>query len=253
MSSKLAFFGATGGSAGSCLAAALKAGYTCVALARTPSKLENAMIEKGLSNSTLKLNLTIIPGDIRDLEAVKQTIIGADIIVSGIGAYPDFQMSIRMPLILRDRTICADASASVLKACQETFEGGKKPLFLVISTAGVQAKGEPRAIPFIYLSFYYWLLADPHADKEVMEENIREHMMLSENERGIGGCVVVKPSILTNGQGRGVEAVRAGTADHPPIGYTIDREMVGQWMFQRLIQEEGAKREWKNTSVTVTY
>ncbi|KAK5696286.1 hypothetical protein LTR17_024337 [Elasticomyces elasticus] len=253
MLSNLAFFGATGGSAGSCLAAALKAGHTCKALARTPSKLENAMTEKGVSGLTLTSNLLIVLGDVRDLDAVKQTIAGAEFILSGVGAYPKFQMSLRMPFVLKDRTICADTSAIILKACQETSNRGKKPILLIISTAGVQAKGKPRAIPFVYLSFYYWLLADPHNDKEVMEENVREHMMLPESGQGIDSYVMVKPSILMDGKGKGVEAVRAGTEDHPPVGYMIDRTMVGEWIFQRLIKEGGAKGQWKDRSVTITY
>ena len=253
MSSAIAFFGATGGSVNSCLAAALRFGYSCSALARNPSKLEAILLGKDISRSTIETQLTIIAGDVRDLSSVKRTITGVGIIVSGIGAYPRLQMSVRMPLVLKDRTICADASASILKACQEIFKNGAKPVFLVVSTAGVQEEGMPRPIPFVYRSFYYWLLADPHADKEIMEGNIRYHMKLPEPERGIGSYVLVKPSILTDGKNRGVDAVRAGTGDRPPVGYTIDREAVGQWMFYKLIQDEGATGVWKNTSVTITY
>lgn len=87
---KLAFFGATGGCAGTSLVAALNAGYQCTALARTASKLETKLIGWGVSESIIRSNLTIVPGDIRDLDAVKQVVKAADIIVSGIGAYPQF-------------------------------------------------------------------------------------------------------------------------------------------------------------------
>lgn len=74
MSHRLAFLGALGGCAGSCLATALKEGYPCIALARTPSKLTALMLEKNVNITALDSNLAVIPGDIRDLEAVKTTI-----------------------------------------------------------------------------------------------------------------------------------------------------------------------------------
>jgi len=81
----IAFFGATGGCANASLTAALKNGYTCSALARTPSKLSDSLATKGIESS----NLSIIKGDVRDIEAVKKTLVidgrVADCIVSGIG------------------------------------------------------------------------------------------------------------------------------------------------------------------------
>jgi putative NADH-flavin reductase len=71
MTTKLAFFGATGGCAGSCLAAALKGGYICTALARTPSKLENVLLSRGVDKTIMASNLKVVCGDVRDIEAVK--------------------------------------------------------------------------------------------------------------------------------------------------------------------------------------
>jgi putative NADH-flavin reductase len=90
MSTKtLAFFGATGDCAGFCLAAALKENYDCIALARTPEKLSQSMTAKGVSQDALSSRLTIIKGDIRDIEAVKQVLVlngkVVDTIISGIG------------------------------------------------------------------------------------------------------------------------------------------------------------------------
>ena len=92
MSTKFVFFGATGGCAASCLAAVLEASYRCTALARTPSKLEYTLISRGISESSIKSNLTIVCGDVRDLEAVKRNIAGADIIVErywSLSSIPD--------------------------------------------------------------------------------------------------------------------------------------------------------------------
>jgi nucleoside-diphosphate-sugar epimerase len=255
MPTKLAFFGATGGCAGASLTAALNAGYQCTALARTPSKLEASLIGREVSESIIRSNLTITSGDVRDLDAVKRVIADADIIVSGIGAYPRFQWSIRKPLLSTDQTICEDAATTILKACQTntTQFTRSKTILIAISTAGVQEPGKPRALPLAYLPWYGWLLADPLADKVTMEDTILAHMLLPESQRGIGGYVVVKPSILTDGMKEKIDAVRAGASDAPPVGYSIDREMVGQWIFQRLIEDGGASGRWKDTRVTVTY
>ena len=255
MPTKVAFFGSTGGCAGASLAAALKAGYQCTVLARTPSKLQLSLNGRGISESILHSNLTIVSGDVRDLDAVKRVIADAEIIVSGIGAYPQFQWSIRKPLLSTDKTICDDATTAILNACQSISQQGarSKPILIVISTAGVQEPSKPRALPLAYLPWYGWLLADPLADKVVMEDNILAHMAVPERERGIEGYVMVKPSILTDGKKGTIDAVRAGASDAPPVGYSIDREMVGQWIFQRLIEEGGARGKWKDARITVTY
>jgi nucleoside-diphosphate-sugar epimerase len=255
MATKLAFFGATGGCVGFCLTAALKAGYICTAFARTPSKLEGSLLSRGVDETIMTSHLDIVSGDVRDIEAVKQVIAGADVIVSGVGAYPQFQLSVRKPLVLTDSTIYADASATILEACQSNYPqaDGKKPILVVVSTAGVQEKGKPRALPLAYLPWYAWLLAVPLTDKISMEDNVLAHMRLPESQRGIGGYVIVKPSILTDGKDKSIEDVRAGTSDNPPVGYSIDREMVGLWMFHRLIDEQGARGAWKDTRVTITH
>ncbi|KAF2165264.1 hypothetical protein M409DRAFT_24647 [Zasmidium cellare ATCC 36951] len=256
MIQNLAFFGATGGCAGSCLAAALKQGYTCTALARTPSKLTAFMHEKDVDSFTLDSHLQIIPGDIRDLEAVKQTLAHADIIVSGIGAYPKFQWSPRKPLALIDPAICADGISTILQACQELQKPNakrKKPMLISISTAGVQTPGKPRALPLLYLTFYYWLLAEPHADKVALEAKIHEYMQLQGNQKGIEGYILVRPSILLDGEKKGVGDVRAGLPEDPPVGYSIDRRVDGEWIFEKLVRGGGADGVWRNGEVIVTY
>jgi putative NADH-flavin reductase len=92
MPATLAFFGVTGDVAGWTLAFALKAGYNCQALARTPAKLTESLKQKGVSTDALDKHLTIVQADIRDVEAVKSTLRTrdgvVDKIVSGIGTFP---------------------------------------------------------------------------------------------------------------------------------------------------------------------
>ena len=71
---KVAFFGATGDCAGYCLANALNAGYDCVALARTPAKLTKSMKDKGVNVEALDQHLTIVEGNVKDVEAVKKAL-----------------------------------------------------------------------------------------------------------------------------------------------------------------------------------
>lgn len=68
----IAFFGATGDVAGHCLAYCLKAGYLCIALARTPAKLYTSMGNKGVGSSILQRQLTVVEGNAKDVAAVKR-------------------------------------------------------------------------------------------------------------------------------------------------------------------------------------
>lgn len=52
--------------------------------------------------------------------------------------------------------------------------------------------------------------------------------------------VIVRPSFLTNGKAQGGEKVRVGTEEKPAVGYMISREEVGLWMFENLVQGDGA-------------
>jgi hypothetical protein len=74
------------------LVLALKDGYTCTALARTPSKLTSLLLFQGISELTISTNLHIRTGDIRDISAVKATPTlndeVVDLIISGIGMLP---------------------------------------------------------------------------------------------------------------------------------------------------------------------
>lgn len=254
----IAFFGATGDCAGYCLAAALNAGYDCVALARTPSKLTASQKAKGVSTQALDAHLTIIEGNVKDVAAVKRTLVCngkmANVIVSGIGGTPALQWSIWQPVTLTDTTICQDAGATILQAVKEVTpesETSQKPVLINVSTTGISPPGVPRDIPFIYIPFYRWALHVPHVDKAVLEEKLQEHMQLPEPHRGLSAYVNVKPTLLFDGPGRGVEAIRTGIDEKPAIGYTIQRKDVGEFMFEKLVK--GVPAEWRNKGVSITY
>jgi hypothetical protein len=259
-SKTIAFFGATGDSAGYCLANCLKANYACSALARTPSKLTASMKAKGVDSAILDKNLTIVQGDVRDTEAVKQTLQRssgkvADVMVVGIGAYPVFNWSFREPFVQQDPTVCQDAGKTILKALQEmkaTTVSGGKPLMVNVSTTGIPTKGKPWDVPWWFSWLYRVLLHNAHVDKIVLQEHLADHVQLPENEKVISGYINAKASLLMDGEALGVEKVREGSEDTPVIGYTIRRADVGGWIFERLIKQE-PRQDYMNKGVTITY
>lgn len=253
--STVAFFGATGGCAGFCLADTLNAGYHCTALARTPAKLTKAMLEKGVSSSTLDQQLTIIEGNVKDIQAVKRALQlngrVVDKIVNGVGALPVLRWSLTQPVTLDDPTICQDAGTTILEALQ-ALNSTTKPLLISVSTTGIPPRGKPWDVPFALSAIYRYGLQVPHHDKEVLQENLAEHVKLPESQRGCSAYVLVKASLLMDGPGYGLEKVREGSEDQPAVGYTIRRRDVGAWMFDRLIKND-MKPEWENKGVCITY
>ncbi|ODM16399.1 hypothetical protein SI65_07906 [Aspergillus cristatus] len=213
----IAFFGATGGSTISCLAPALQAGYHCTALARSPTKLTNTLAQRGLPQSTIRDNLSIISGTVTDLHASH-----VDIIISGIGGKLLFDGPLKLNPTLDNPTICQDAVRTILTAAREVADSsssseassssgagndGNKPTLIVLSTTGISDK---RDLPFAMMPLYYWMLKVPHEDKKVMEALIRDEMAKPVEGGGVGGYVIVRPNLLTEGDGDGLEKVRVG-------------------------------------------
>ena len=231
----LAFFGATGDCAGHCLALALKNEHPCTALARTPSKLTASLTAKGVSPALQTRHLTIIHGDIRDPATVSRVLTSTltgkpvDIIISGLGP-TSFYLSPNplAPIGITDSTLVRDASRTILAALPtDTAPSETKPLLINITTTGIPPPGAPRDVPLLYLPLYRWLLHHPHVDKSEMEAHLRAVMGQSESERPIRGFVNVKPTLLTDGEGRGWERIRAGREGEPAVGYFVARRDVG--------------------------
>lgn len=250
MTRTIAFLGATGGCAGTCLIASLKEGYSCRALARTPSKLTTSLSTQGLSESLLT-NLEIIQGNAKDIESVK-TLLSTptgivDTIVFGVGAAPKLRLHI-MPVTLDDIEVCRTAMATLLSALSE-LKATTKPRLLVISTTGI-TKG-PRDVPLLYVPLYHWFLHIPHVDKRVMEDLVCAQREKSTAERTVSEFVIVRPTLLMNGSGIGVARVRYGLESNPALGWTIDRKDVGNWLFEKGVKpvELG---EFKDQAVSLT-
>ncbi|KAI4719165.1 hypothetical protein E4T48_04690 [Aureobasidium sp. EXF-10727] len=233
MSRTIAFLGATGGCAGTCLIAALDNGYTCRALVRTPSKLSTSLTDQKLPQSSLA-NLTIIQGNAKDITSIKdllRTSTGGivDTIVFGVGAAPKLRLHV-MPITLDDPELCRTAMATLLSALNE-LNATTKPRLLVVSTTGI-TRG-PRDVPVLYVPLYHWLLHTPHIDKRIMEQLVWEQKDKPDVERVIGEFAIVRPTLLMDGNGVGVQNVRYGLESNPALGWTIDRKDVGDWLFEK--------------------
>ncbi|KAG9686505.1 hypothetical protein KCU95_g7764, partial [Aureobasidium melanogenum] len=250
MSRSIAFLGATGGCAGACLVAALNDGYTCRALVRIPSKLTTTLDAQGVPKPSLA-NLEIMQGNAKDINSVKkllQTSTGiVDTIVFGVGAAPKLRLHI-MPVTLDDPNLCRTAMATLLSALSE-LKATTKPRLLVISTTGI-SRG-PRDIPFLYIPLYRLLLHVPHIDKRVMEQLVWEQKDKPAAERVIGEFAIVRPTLLMDGNGVGIDSVRYGLESDPALGWTIDRKDVGNWLFEKGIKP-AELGEFRDQAISLT-
>ena len=253
------FLGATGGCASAALTLSLKAGYDCIALVRTPSKLTSLLIAQGISESTLSSHLTIHAGNAHDVEAVKKALlIGSgpsahlpSTIISGLGGAPKLQFSIWAPLsfvALDQPHICETAAATLSAALSDLYASNPhlstaKPLLAFISTTGI-SRG-PEDVPWMMRFLYHRILHGAHVDKRAMEDVFR-----GTRPSPFRAVIGVKPTLLTSGVGVGLEKIRVGREAKPELGYTISRNDVGAWIFERVVREEG--RGWENEMASMT-
>lgn len=221
-------------------------------------------------SSTIDQYLTIHQGDATNPIDVAKALISpmnenhlVDVIVSGVGAYPKFQWSIRQPFPLTNPTICEDTINAMYKALSNLSLSsgrpitkssiGEKPLLVVVSTAGC---GRQRGIPLpIYLPYHYFL-SSPLADKKRMEE-----LVFADKGAHFRDFVVLRPLILTDGEAKGDGGLRVGwewgvkneaaKTKEPglEVGYSVSRRDVGNWTFEKVIVQGG----WEGKCVYLTY
>ena len=222
-----------------------------------PQKLADMLKAKGVAQSTIDQYLTITTGSISDTGAVKAALLHkrpssdgnqeevlADMILSGIGSVPTFRT---------EMTLCRDAVETILRGLNELQSsqplGTTKPCLVLLSTTGISTK--KRDVPLAFLPLYHLFLFRPHADKRNMEKVVKAHWNdTSEKDRVIGGYMLIRPSLLTDGREFGLESIRVGMDSKPAIGYTISREDVGLWIFKNAV-----KQKWHGTQepINITY
>jgi nucleoside-diphosphate-sugar epimerase len=239
----IAFLGAATGVGLAALKNTLAAGHRCVALARTPSKLNDALGFVLASNANLK----VIHGNAHDLDIVRQLLKKedgniVDAVVSTIGARP---VPGKM-LSIEDPHVCGKAMKVLLQALAELRAEGAsgKPLVVACSTTGMSKFG--REVPLSMVPFYSLALKVPRADKQVMED-----ALVDSGEE----FTIVRPSLLQNGESD--KTIRVGIEDPKTgrevqeMGFAISREDAGRWVaVNLLLKNEG---RYKNKIATLTY
>lgn len=223
-------------------------------MARNPNKLKDLLTERGVYDSAIANNLTVVQGSVTDANAVKQTLMykeePVDIIVNGIGGKLIFDGPLKPTL--DNPTICQDGMRTILEVSRTlnpVRDGDdKKPLLVVLSTTGISEK---RDLPFLMMPMYKWMLKVPHVDKKAMEDLILQEISTDKAERGIREYIIVRPSFLTDGKGNGLTNIKVGSEDKPAVGYVISRNEVGAWLFQNSVRH-GLREENPHLGKIVT-
>ncbi|KAJ3337034.1 hypothetical protein HDU93_001753, partial [Gonapodya sp. JEL0774] len=260
----IAFFGSTGGCSIVVLAGALKDGYKTSALVRSATKLQALLEARAVAKEVIASNCTIVEGNIRDPTAVTRTLTAfeggrvADIIMSGIGSLPKPRWEGWTFKLMEDAHVCEDAMEAIVASLREYHKStasASRPHIISISTTGIDSRS-PGDVPLLFVPLYHVALATPHEDKRKMERKVVEGTLGSEPV--FSSFALVRPSLLTDGETLGLDKVRVGVVDGAPIidkskesaangtpavGYTISRNDVGNWIFQKLLKELDSARE----------
>jgi nucleoside-diphosphate-sugar epimerase len=257
----LSIFGSTGGTGLAILRQCLNASYQCTVLVRNPSKLLTL-----LSISDAPPNLTIVTGSIQDTSAVQRALLTSDgklvhIVVSCIGFVPSLTLnkkSLNPFANVDDVHICENGTKTILSSIEEvkqqhsldTVQGSPNPLLVVLSTTGITTAG--RDLP-VAMKPLYGIMGPPHKDKKAMEDFLHSAAVLPSQP-----WIVIRPSLLM-GDGKGepkgkvikVGVEKNGKHQQLAIGYRIQREDVGYWIFKNVV--EGDWEQWNKSAVTLTY
>ncbi|KJZ72079.1 hypothetical protein HIM_08534 [Hirsutella minnesotensis 3608] len=240
----IAFFGATGGCGLSALRRAVAAGYTCIALCRTPAKLEAVFPER-------PANLVLREGNAHDTKAVAGCLTHpadqgrlVDAVCFSIGGVLNMSS-----MTMSDPDVCKKGIAALLEALADlraTWGAAGHPLLAVVSTTGISEHG--RDVPMAMWPFYKFALHAPHEDKKVAEQKLWACA-----ER----YVIVRPSLLVDGEKPDrkirlhVEGPRG--IEKKELGYTISREDVGRWIFENLLSKADSPLEHEGKAVGLTW
>jgi len=259
--SATAFFGATGGCGASALAKTLIDGRKAVAMVRKPEKLTELLksAPHSVPESTISSNLTIVSGNATSIDDVKKVFTTGtpiSLIVSAIGGSPKLQASFKAPVMNDQPTLCGDA-AKVLVDALKDLALEPKPFLVAISTTGIKHgafENMQEDVPFGMRTLYHFVLQQPHADKAVMEGVIAAAG--NETPSALAGWAILRPTLLGDGEGKGVDKIRIGwvgkdnSGPGPQTGYQISRADVGEFVFEKLVK--GDEMEWNEKVISLT-
>lgn len=169
------------------------------------------------------------------------------------------------PIGIEDPHVCENGARTILSALRELRKEGvisdaQKPIYCTISTTGLSAK---RDVPYSLMPLYHVALAEPHKDKHAVERLIAS-AAVDEGVKGpISGFIIARPTLLTDGQAKGLEKIKTGWEPHPyaeaavggegtapAIGFAIARADVGLWIFEEVVK---GGRKWSGKCVSLAY
>ncbi|CVL13682.1 uncharacterized protein FPRN_12057 [Fusarium proliferatum] len=263
MAVKAAFIGACGATLRHVLAWTLLDGHKAAALVRDPSKLKKTLLDLGVSEEIQQSQLIVVTGSSRDVSTVRSLLLNdPEIIFSAITSTWKLRFNPFHPIAMDDATITGDSAAAVMQALKDlvsTNSISNSPIYAPISSTG---HGSRRDQPLSLIPLYWWLLKEAQIDTAALERVTRE--AATQKDSGLGGYVMLRPPLLTDGEMKGTKKVRVGwiweddvlrKSDEREtgvqIGYTISRLDLARWMFEELIQRN--VQRWNGKSVNLVY
>jgi hypothetical protein len=228
---------------------------------RNPEKLTNLLksAPHSVPENIITANLTLIAGNATDADDVKKvftTGTPVSLIISAVGGSPKLQINIKAPVINDQPTLCGDAAKILVDALKD-IAIEPKPFLVAISTTGIRNgayENMQEDVPFGMRTLYHFVLQQPHADKAVMERVIATTG--NETPSVLCGWAIVRPTLLGDGESKGVDNIRVGwvgkdkSGPGPQTGYQISRADVGAFIFENIIK--GDAMEWNEKVISLT-
>jgi putative NADH-flavin reductase len=228
---KIALFGASGATGKLLTQRCIRAGYEVTALFRSAPPSHFAFPRPASPGSLEPLNFKIVRGSAFDPAAVRQTIAGADVVLSALGAKS-----------LKKEDVLERAIPQIIAAMRET-EAQAKPVrrIIVLGSAGALPTSLDKQPAWrrwivqniVYNTFLKWPVAS-----QISQWNSLSRSSLA--------WTMVMPPMLTNTPGHGVYRIDGDAL--PPNGSRISREDVADFMMQQI-----GSPQWIRKGVYITW
>lgn len=215
----IAIFGASGGTGRLLTERCLAAGYGVTALVRTPEKFP-------FMDSASRDKIRIIQGSAFDLGPVRETVAGADLVFSTLGAHSP----------VRNENVLPRAVPLIVEAMHQTASQ-PKPVrrIIVLGSAGALADSLDKQPAWrrwfvqkiVYNTFLKWPVAEQIAQYKILAPSGLDWTM-------------VMPPMLTNGPARG--RIRVDGKALPPGGMKISRADVADFMMLEIGSSQWVKK-----------
>jgi putative NADH-flavin reductase len=212
---KITIFGANGATGRLLTARCLHAGHAVTALLRTPEKFP------------YRDRVHIIQGSAFDSAPVRETVAGADVVFSALGAHSP----------IRNENVLPRAVPLIVEAMQQI--GVRR--IIALGSAGAlpdSLSKQPAWRRWIVQNIVYTLFL-----KWPVHEQIAQYKALSTSNLD---WTMVMPPMLTNGPARG--RYRVDGEALPPNGSSISREDIADFMMQQI-----TSTQWVRKGVYIAY